>query len=229
MSARRRRVSNICQRLMLCFGKKFQMPLLLSALRSTGARTGGFLCGMIVAVGCLLQTTTAQHQIPAFTKPRDAYDLSRRNMEKLLAPARKKLRQKNIPFDPYITIEGDWRKQIDPALWAMPEMKRNLRVTGSMKGIYLADTLLVDEKVRLKGDTILIIRELAPDDENRNLTIRGDGNLFMFFVGDQKKVRARSWRGEIGIETTGKCATMGMSGNGYYIHVKCHETIGISR
>jgi hypothetical protein len=181
---------------------------------------------MALAIGCFLQTTTAQRQIPAFTKPTDAYDLNRRDMEKLLAPARKKLRQKNIPFDPYITIEGDWRKQIDPALWAMPEMKRNLHVTGSMKGIYLADILLVDEKVRLEGDTILIIRELAPVDENRNLTIRGDGNLFMFFVGDQRKIRGRSWRGEIGIETRGKCAAMGMSGNGYYLHIKCRDMIG---
>jgi hypothetical protein len=202
------------------------MLSLLCASRSTAAGTNWLASAIVLAVACFPRVVEAQRQIPPFTRPTDALEFHRKEMEKLLAPVRKKLREKKIPFDPYISIEGDWRKKIDPALFALPEMKRNLRVTGPMKGIYLADTLLVGENVKLKGDTILIVKEFAPDDENRDFKISGNGNLFMFFVGDQKKIRPRRRRGEIAIETTGHCAAMGVSANGYFLHMKCRDQIG---
>ena len=148
-------------------------------------------------------------------------------LKKLLAPARKTLRKKGIPFDPYITIQDDWRTLIDPALLNLLEMKRNLRVTEPLKGIYLAQTLLVGETVRLKGNTIIIIGELAPDDETLNLGIRGEGDFFMFIVNKPNRTGRRPLRGSINIETTGHCVVFGLSPTHYPFHIKCKGEGGL--
>jgi hypothetical protein len=159
--------------------------------------------------------------VPQITHSYAASPYAVKYLKTLLAPARKTLLKAGIPFDPYITIQDDWRSLIDPALLNLPEMKRNLRVTESLKGVYLAHTLLVGESIRLKGNTILIIGELSPDDENLRLNIRGEGNFFMFIVNKPKSTGRRPLRGSINIEATGHCAIFGLSPTHYAFRFVC--------
>jgi hypothetical protein len=174
-----------------------------------------------------LKPTREPTPVPQITHSYAASPYAVEYLKKLLAPARKTLRKEGIPFDPYITIQDDWRTLIDPVFLNLPEMKRTLRVTEPMKGIYLAQTLLVGETVRLKGNTILIIGELAPDDENLNLEIRGQGDFFMFIVNKPKRTGTRPLRGSINIETTGHCAVFGLSATHYPFHIKCKGEGGL--
>ena len=88
-----------------------------------------------------------------------------------LAPAFKMLKAKGVPFDPTLLLDADWRSRIEPALARIPEMGQTVRVTEPMGGVYLADLLLLPEHISLKGDTFILTRELAPDDENSRIDL----------------------------------------------------------
>jgi hypothetical protein len=149
------------------------------------------------------------------------------------------LKQKKIPFDPNIVVEAGWQQRIDPALLDLPEIKKNLRVSEPLKGVYLANILLVGGDVRLNGDAVLLIKELAPDDENRDLKISGRGDLFMFIIGTGKEIRTRgeardlgsivgkkevqargNARGVITVHTEGRCLVVGFP-QSYLVTVSC--------
>jgi hypothetical protein len=134
---------------------------------------------------------------------------------KLLAPALKMLKAEGVPFDPKLLLGDDWRSQLEPALARMPSMGETVRVTEPMKGVYLAGTLLLPEHVSLKGDTVILTRELAPDDENSVISITGDYQLFIFNIGDSKKfaamLRNRSRGQFLNINVEAPCAVVGIA------------------
>ena len=169
---------------------------------------------IVVCIVCLsLHLAMAQRPFPPLESDPDL-------AKELPATAHKKLKQKKIPFDPNMVVKDGWRQRIDPALWDVPELNRNLRVNEPMEGVYLANLLMVGEDVKLKGDTLLLIKELAPDDENRNLKISGKGDFFIFIVGPEKKIRLRGPRGKILIQTTGRCFVAGFP-QGYEVLITC--------
>lgn len=134
---------------------------------------------------------------------------------KLLAPAFKMLKAEGVPFDPKLLLGDDWRSQLEPALARMPAMGETVRVTEPMKGVYLAGTLLLPEHISLKGDTFILTRELAPDDENSAISITGDYRLFIFNIGDNKKFAAmlrNKSRGQLlNIDVEAPCAVVGIA------------------
>jgi hypothetical protein len=107
-----------------------------------------------------------------------------------LAPALKMLKAKGVPFDSRLLLEEDWRPLIEPALARMREMRETMRVTGPMEGVYMAGLVLLPERISLRGDTLILTRELAPDDENSSVSITGSHRLFIFNVGDSRKFEA---------------------------------------
>jgi len=138
----------------------------------------------------------------------------------LLTKARKTLEKKKIPFDPNIVLHEDWKERIDPALWDLPEMKENKRVNQPLEGVYVANLLMVGEEIKLKGDTVLLIKELAPDNENRDLKISGKGDFFMFLVGKDKRIRLTGLRGRIMVFTADRCFAAGVP-QGYTFVMAC--------
>ena len=139
----------------------------------------------------------------------------------LLTKARKTLEKKKIPFDPNIVLNEDWKDRIDPALWDLPEIKENKRVDHPLEGVYVANLLMVGAEIKLKGDTLLLIKELAPDDENRDLKISGKGDFFLFLVGkDNKKIRLTGLRGRIMVMTADRCFAAGVP-QGYTFVMGC--------
>jgi len=134
---------------------------------------------------------------------------------KLLAPAFKMLKDEGVPFDPKLLLGDDWRSRLEPALARMPAMGEAVRVNEPMKGVYLAGTLLLPEHVTLKGDTVILTRELAPDDENSGISITGDYQLFIFNIGDNKKFaamfRSKSRGQFLHIDIGAPCAVVGIA------------------
>lgn len=134
---------------------------------------------------------------------------------KLLAPAFKMLKVKGVPFDPKLLLDMDWRSQIEPALAQMPELSQTLRVTEPMEGLYLAGTVLLPEHVSLTGDTLILTRELAPDDENSMINIEGPHRLFIFNIYDTRKFEAMERhrpRGQyLNINVEAPCAIVGIA------------------
>lgn len=134
---------------------------------------------------------------------------------RLFAPALKMLKAEGVPFDPKLLLRDDWRSQLEPALARMPAMTETVRVTEPMKGVYLAGTLLLPEHITLKGDTFILTRELAPDDEDSAISITGDYQLFIFNIGDSKTfaamLKSRSWSQFLNIEVEAPCAVVGIA------------------
>ena len=133
---------------------------------------------------------------------------------KLLAPAVKMLKAQGVPFDPKLLLSDDWRSQLEPALIGMPRMGETVRVTEPMRGVYMAGILLLPEHISLEGDTLILTRELAPDDENSTISITGDHQLFIFNIGDNKKfaamLRNKSRSELLNIYVKAPCAVVGI-------------------
>jgi hypothetical protein len=134
---------------------------------------------------------------------------------KLLAPVFKMLKAEGVLFDPKLLLGDDWRSQLEPALARMPAMGETVRVTEPMKGVYMVGTLLLPEHISLKGDTFILTRELAPDDENSAISITGGYQLFIFNIGDNKKFAAmlrNKSRGQfLNIDLEAPCAVIGIA------------------
>ncbi|MGE0885093.1 MAG: collagen-like protein [Blastocatellales bacterium] len=85
------------------------------------------------------------------------------------------LYEKGVPFDPYILLEDDWKKKLEPILDQMPEMKEVRYHTKPLQGVQFADTLYLPEKVILSGDTVILANKVVF--EGKNTLIKGPHNI----------------------------------------------------
>jgi hypothetical protein len=133
----------------------------------------------------------------------------------VLVPALNLLKARGMPVDPQLLFEDDWRERVEPALAGRPEMGQTLRVTESMAGVYLAGTVLLPERISLRGDTLILTRELAPEDENSVINITGRYRLFIFNIGDVRKyeamVRNRPQGQVLNIDVEAACVVVGIA------------------
>jgi len=132
-----------------------------------------------------------------------------------LEPAIKMLKKQKVPFDAALLMDDDWRAKLAPAFAKMPEMQTDFHARGVMKGVYLARAVLIPREVELTGDTVIIAKELAPDDEDSEVIIRGEFRLVMFIIGDAKvydAIRRKRRAGQfLRIDINGACALIGLS------------------
>jgi hypothetical protein len=100
----------------------------------------------------------------------------RRDFEK----AKNLLNSKNVPFDPETLLTPHWRKSLKATFDQMPELQEIRRGNNRMKGVQLAHTLYLPEKVELEGDTVVLVRNLIF--EGREAVIRGPFNVYLYPV-----------------------------------------------
>lgn len=105
-----------------------------------------------------------------------------------------KMLKKKVPFNPQLLLDEQWREKLKAAFEQMPEMKRDIHIAAPMNGVYFAATMLMPEQVTLAGDTVIIVRDLAPEDENSTITISGESRLVIFVIGDPKQYQAMQRR-----------------------------------
>jgi hypothetical protein len=95
------------------------------------------------------------------------------------APARKILKDANVPFDPDILLSWNWRQKLHPTALQMPEMRSTLRADSKLQGLIIADTLVLPEKVQLTGDLVILADTIVF--EGYDTEIRGLGkNIYVF-------------------------------------------------
>lgn len=95
-------------------------------------------------------------------------------------PARDLLERRAVPFEAETLLDTDWRNKLAPVFAQMPEMKAERRVTKELKGVELADTLYLPEKIALTEDTVIVTRRLIH--EGKDAFIKGNHNIYIFVV-----------------------------------------------
>ena len=179
------------------------------------------LCSLGLLSTVFLTSTFAQR--PTNLNKSDL-EIERRVKKATLEPALKMLKKQNVPFDTALLLDDEWRTKLAPAFVRMPEMQGDIHTKGVMKGVYLARAVLIPREVELIGDTVIIAKELAPDEEDSEVIIRGEFRLVMFIIGDAKvyeAIRRRRRAGQfLSIEVNAPCALIGLSPI-YYGHRFC--------
>ena len=90
------------------------------------------------------------------------------------------LLQNKVPFDPDLLLQQDWRTRLAWALDSMPELRAEREeLSGKLKGVYLAGTLVLPEKIILAGDVVILARRVIF--LGQNVMIVGPGKSVGFF------------------------------------------------
>lgn len=86
-----------------------------------------------------------------------------------------------VPFDPDLLLEPGFKKRLAPVFATMPEFQETRVVGKQMKGVQLADTLFLPEKVELTGDTVILANNLIFS--GKRVVIKGPHDLHFFPMG----------------------------------------------
>ena len=104
-------------------------------------------------------------------------------VRKDFAPGRALLEQKGVPFEAEALLDPQWRVKLGPVLRQMYEMQVTRKAGRKLKGVQMADTLYLPEKVELTGDTVIIANKVVF--EGTNAVMKGYGtNVYFFPVGE---------------------------------------------
>ncbi len=91
---------------------------------------------------------------------------------------RKLLMERNLPFDPSLFMDKDWRGKISQ-FPAFTQSLTSTRLTGNkMSGVILADNLYLPEKMALTGDTVIVANRIYF--EGANVSIKGPYKIALF-------------------------------------------------
>lgn len=124
------------------------------------------ICGIIVGFVQAPKSIDAQNlDTPDMKAKRTAFQKIRGQLE-----------VKGVPFDPDVLLEPTWREQLNLVLDAIPEMREKRILGETIKGVQMAETLYLPEKVRLTGDTLLLARKIIF--EGNNVLIKGNYNVY---------------------------------------------------
>ncbi len=110
--------------------------------------------------------------------PRTQEDRRREDFEK----GKSLLVDKNVPFDPEILLTPHWRETLKSTFNQMPELQEVRRGTNRLKGVQIAHTLYLPEKVQLEGDTVILARNLIFD--GHEAVIRGPFNIYVYPIDE---------------------------------------------
>jgi hypothetical protein len=96
--------------------------------------------------------------------------------------ARIMLEEKGVPFAAETLLDPDWRTKLAPALAQIEEMRSERRIIRELRGLQIADTLYLPEKVTLTDDTVIIARRIVH--EGKNVVIKGSHNIFIYPIDE---------------------------------------------
>jgi hypothetical protein len=105
----------------------------------------------------------------------------RERLRQQFKKGRELLLKKGVPFEPNDLLEPDFRKKLKPKFAEMREMQETRVVRQrQIKGVQLADTLYLPEKVEVTGDTVILANQVIF--EGRNAVLKGNHAVYFFPV-----------------------------------------------
>lgn len=106
--------------------------------------------------------------------------LMRQQSQEGFKKGRKLLLEYGVPFEPNDLLEYKGPERLLSKLELMPEFKTARQLEGIIKGVNIADTIYLPEKVKLEDDTVIIARSIIF--EGNKALIRGTYDLHIFPV-----------------------------------------------
>lgn len=109
------------------------------------------------------------------------------------------LKAERVEIEPQLLFTSNGRKKLRPQLLGVPEMYLSKSHSGRLRGVVMADTLTLPEKVKIESDTVIIARRIKFT--GRAPTIKGPHDIHIFALDS---VNIANGRGTIvTIDTSG--------------------------
>jgi hypothetical protein len=152
--------------------------------------TIGLLMTLLLFSDKIFQPTEALAEIKKSKTNQDETEEIKKSFE----PAKKMLLEYGVTFDPEILLQPDWREKLSLNLSQMTEAQTTLRTSDKVKGVVIADTVILPEQVKLTGDLVIIADRIVF--EGKESSMKGLGkNVYVFPVtstGHLEKTLART-------------------------------------
>ncbi len=124
------------------------------------------------------RNVVAQERIPLTQQTCSSQEDESVRLAEDFKPAKDLLNQKGVPFEPEQLLNSKWKERLAPQLAQIPEMYEVRQLGNRVKGVQIADTLYLPEKVELTGDTVIIAKQVIF--EGRDVLIKGNYNVYFF-------------------------------------------------
>lgn len=129
---------------------------------------------------------------------------------KAIAPSLRKIRkllhEANVPLQAGDVLSYDWYKRVSLYTGIVPDLRKTKTGNDKMKGVHVADTLVLPEKVEITGDTLIIARQVVFS--GKNIVIKGNYDLHFF-------QDAPAWSANDGVQARNASSGMRFEKAGY--------------
>lgn len=107
---------------------------------------------------------------------------------KIVQAVVKLLREKRVPFDPYLLFSRGWKEKLRPSLSQMPEMNSNRLLVDKLEGVQIAGELRLAEKLELTGDAVILTNRIVL--AGKDVKIKGLHSLYVFVMDSVQKTES---------------------------------------
>src|ERR1051325_647871 len=94
--------------------------------------------------------------------------------------ARELLINEGLPFEPNLLLGRQWKRTLRPIFDQMSELRAIKQGDKHLKGVHIAGTLYLPEKVSLEDDTVILVRHLVFS--GREVVIKGNHSIHIFTI-----------------------------------------------
>lgn len=134
---------------------------------------------LILQISSFPSSTKIFGQTQNTQENKDAFqDQVRKQARETFKKGRQLLLDYGLPFEPNELLEKYGKEELTRKLELVPEFKTSYMTPKRIKGVKVADTLYLPEKVQLDGDTVIIARFLIFEGED--VVIKGNYDLHVF-------------------------------------------------
>lgn len=136
---------------------------------------------------------------------REAKIRKAKNVAPSVGKVRKLLKDAHVPLEASDLFSPFWYRRVSVYSNVVPDLTKVKQGSNRLKGVVVADTLVLPEKIELAGDTLLIARQVVF--AGRNIEIKGNHDLHFFqnapVLSVDNGVQARGYGAGVRFEKVG--------------------------